>query len=655
VAEKVNRQKNSSEPAGSAPAGQPRGHAPRRWLATGLVLALAILGLFAVKMALRPGLSGRVQAGLPALPDLTGKPPVLREQLTKADARAKLSSDPLAGVTELGRLYHANGYNLEAEACWRLLHAEQPREGRWCYYLADLRRVASDYDEMTVLLAQTVKLAPDYAPALLQLAGLQFKTGHFDDAARKYQQRLVLLPGDPYARLWLARIALQRGERAEARRLIEQLLKDTPAFSSGHNLYAEMLTAEGDIAGADRQRWLGRETGRFREAADPWLDSLQTWCYDYERLCAMGTMEYQTLHCDRAEALYNRAIQIRPADPAGYELLGGLFLKLKDPAKARDTLEQCRPKLGAAQPSVMFYLNLSQAYRDLKQPADAVRVARQGLVFMGENLELYSILGTALGDLGQPGAAIDALHKAIALNPNDADANFNLGRILLALDRMDEARAALVRSLTLQPTFPQALTLLGQLELEAGRWEAAEKYLRPLFESHPEMPEARLLMANWHLRAGAAAEAKKDLAAAECHYRDAAAMESHPETPEARLAMANWHLRAGTAAEAKKDLAAAERHYRDGMALNQNHPELQANLGALCLAQGRFADALGPLESYHRLQPDNPQSCLFLGLVYAAIGRRDEARRMLTEGIQTAERTGNAVTAKHCREILSQL
>jgi tetratricopeptide (TPR) repeat protein len=618
-------------------------------------MAVAAVGPSAVKMVRRARLSARVLTGLPAMPDLAGNPEVLKARLAKAEARAKASLDSLEGVTELGRLYHANGYNREAEACWRLLQAEQPREARWDYYLADQRRMASDYDAMTALLAQTVKLAPEYAPALLQLAGLQFKTGHFDEAERNYQRRLVLLPGDPYARLWLARIALQRGQPAEARHLLEQLLKDVPTFSSAHNLYADMLATAGDTAGAGRQRWLGRETGRFREAPDPWLDSLMDWCYDYERLCALGTLEFQTLHSDRAEALYNRAIQIRPTDPSAYALLGGLFLKLKDPAKARDTLEKCLPKLNAATPSVTFYLCLSQAYRDLKQPAEAVRVARQGLALIGENTDLYSMLGTAFGDLGRPGEAIDALHKALALAPNDADANFNLGRVLLALDRLPEAKVALLRSLTLQPTFPDALTLLGRLELEAGHWEEAEKYLRPLFESHPEMPEAPTLMASWHRQAGAAAEAKNDPVAAERHYEAAVAIESHPDTPEAREATAKWHLHAGAAAEANKDLVAAERHYREGVALNPNQPELQASLGALYLVQQRFSDALAPLESYHRLQPENPQSCLFLGMVYAATGKREEARQLLTEGVQVAERMKDALTAQSCRELLSQL
>ena len=126
----------------------------------------------------------------------------------------------------------------------------------------------------------------------------------------------------------------------------------------------------------------------------------------------------------------------------------------------------------------------------------------------------------------------------------------------------------------------------------------------------------------------------------------------HPYIEPAHVLLA---MLGGMDAEKKNDFVAAERHYRNGLAIIQNHAELQFRLGTLCLIQGHFAEAVAPLEAYHRLQPDNPQSSLFLGQAYAATGRRDEARRILTEGAQLAERNGNTTTAQHCREILQQL
>ena len=79
------------------------------------------------------------------------------------------------------------------------------------------------------------------------------------------------------------------------------MVKTAPEFSPGHNLYAELLIAEGDKTAASKHRWLGRETGRFREADDPWLDELVAWCFNYQQLCVRGTMDLQNKRGDRGK------------------------------------------------------------------------------------------------------------------------------------------------------------------------------------------------------------------------------------------------------------------------------------------------------------------------------------------------------------------
>ncbi|HET7537463.1 MAG TPA: tetratricopeptide repeat protein, partial [Candidatus Didemnitutus sp.] len=426
------------------------------WQLGALAVAVAAVATVAIRAWRHAAEIQRLQSSLPAPPNLTGNPAVLAQLISAANAQARSSHQPLTSVVELGRLYHANGFFREAEACWQWLQSAQPREPKWDYYLANLHRLASDYEGMTALLERTVKLAPDYAPAWLQLAELQFKTGHLDVAAGYYQKRLALLPNDPYARLGLARIALQGGKRDEARALLERLLKDAPKFATGHNLYAEILAASGDNVAANRHRLLGRESGRFREADDPWLEELHQWCYDYGQLCNLGTIEYQTSHGDRGKGFFERAIQLRPDDPTAYEQLGIVYLQLNDPVKAREVLELGLAKAKSPRPSTLFYVNLSRAYRALKLSADAIRIIRRGLAECGEQFELYDALGIALGDAGNFPEAVDAFHSALAINPNDPNANYNLSQALIALRRLDEAVEAIRRCLFLQPTHPQA-------------------------------------------------------------------------------------------------------------------------------------------------------------------------------------------------------
>ena len=554
----------------------------------------------------------RIEHDVGPAPDLSKSPGVLQERISKAQALLRDRATTLDGVAELGRLYHANSFRTAAEACWRVLRREDPREARWSYYLADLRRLASDYPELTSLLTQTVELAPDYAPALLQLGEIEFKQGNPESAARLYRQRLSVLPSDPYAKLGLARIALGNQRRDEARQLLEEICREAPKFPSGHNLLAEILAAESDEKSADRHRWLGREAGRFREADDAWLNELNEWCFDARRLRILATIAYQTGDADKGLSLLLRAIELAPENREGLETLGDLYLRLNKPAEAVDALNRSLEVSDTAKPSPRTFVNLSQALRNLKRLDEALAATEQGLARVGEAFEIHDAKGVALAELGRREEAVAAFEDALALRPNDANSNFNLALNLLALNRVDEAYGKLKQSLTLEPTFAKSLTLLTEMEMESGRLDAAEEFARQLYDAQPGMPRAKQLLGL-------------------------------------------LYLRAGTTAQEKGDVIKAEKHYRDTTEVDPEGPEAHVSLGVLLLLQQRFQEAITPLEAYRRLQPDRPQSSLYLGQVYASVGRVPEARRILQEGIKIAERTGNTKTAQNCRMILEQL
>jgi tetratricopeptide (TPR) repeat protein len=551
----------------------------------------------------------RLHARLPAMPDVSAQPAALGAAVREAERKALSPRQTLEGVGELGRLYHANGYNREAEACWQILRTEQPQEARWCYYLADLSRTASDDAGMASFLEQTVKLAPDYAPAWLIIAEWEFKTGQLDAAERNYRRRLALLPGDPYASIGLARVALQRDRRDEGRRLIERLVREVPDFAQAHNLYAEMLAEQGDTDGADMQRYLGRVAGRFREADDAWLEQLRAWCYDPSRLALWASIDDMTNHGDHGVALLERAIGIAPDDPRGYDELGKVYLHLSDAAKALTLFEQ-GTKLPNA--SAGLYAGISQAYLALNQPEKALQAAKQGLALMPEAPELQTARGIALQTAGKLDEAVEAFRVVVQRAPNVCEAHFNLGSALLQLGRTEEAYVSLKRALELVPTFPKALVLLGQSELKAGRLESAAQYLRPLYRLYPGSVAARRLMPWWCLQTG--------IAAAHAGHMDE-----------------------------------AKRNFREGLEINPDMPELRGRLGLLYLQEGRFAEGRDQLETYHRLQPNEPMASLFLGQVYARLGRTDDARRLLSEGEQLARQSGDKATEEQCAQALQQL
>jgi len=552
-------------------------------------------------------------AWLPPAPALTERPAQLADLIADAEARARSPRTALEGVAELGRLYHANGFTAEAETCWRALHAARPKEARWAYLLADARHTLGDPEEFEARLHDTVRLDPRYAPAWLKLAELAFKTGRTDEAVAHYHQRLGLLPGDPYARLGLARALRQQGDREKAAQAIADLVRDHPDFPPAHNLHAETLAAQGDLAGARRHRWLGRESGRFREADDPWLHELNAWCHDPKRLAVLGTAEFQLAQGDRGFGLIERAVRIAPNDPGGHELLGDLLLKLGRPSAARDSLTTALSLRAANDeaPPVETYLNLVEALQQLGQAAEALRRIEEGFRRCGDRFELHLARGVVLDGLDRLVEAETALREAVLRAPQDADAHYNLALVLLQRERHEEATRHLRLALSRQPTFPKALALLAQLALEEGRVAEAGAYVRPLYEANPGQPEVQALAAY-------------------------------------------WHLQSGLAASGQRNVAVAERHYRDGLEAQPDNVDLLISLGALLVGQHRGGEAEVPLQEYRRLRPNEGQGAMLVGEAWLQTGRTEEARRVLEEGERLARNAGQTQIAQRCRELLGR-
>jgi tetratricopeptide (TPR) repeat protein len=586
------------------------GSAPRRlWRNAVLMLAIAAIATSGGLLWLRQARLTQLRASLP--PAVTKAPnPTLRGLLERARAEAEATGS-LPAVAELGRLMHANGFNREAEACWRLLIQRQPDQARWHHYLADLHRAAGDYASAEAEWQAAVATDSTAAAAWLQLAELKFKTGRHPGAEADYQHRLALLPGDPHAGLGLARIAQQRGQMAETLSRLERILKDHPKFSAAQNLYAELQAAAGRDELADHHRWLGREAGRFREADDPWMDELNERCHEPKRLCHLGTIEYQTGRGDLGRARFERALSLAPGDPLAYQLLGELLLEQKSAEAARDVLSRGVALAQGTEPSPTHYLKLGEACQALNQLPDARRALEEGLARHPRAAELHAGLGNLLAAEGRTVESIAAHRRAVELNPALGNSDFAIAVALLEQGRREEALQALHHALQMQPTFPNALLLLARLEMDAGRFESAGEHLVSLLKANPGVPEVRQIVARWRLQAGQALE--------------------------------------------RTNPAAMEAHYRAGVTLQPDNAELNAGLGVHLLMTDRVPEALPLLETYYRLQPASAQAALFLSQAYARSGRIEDARRVLTAGLAQAEQTGQVSSARNFREILSML
>lgn len=582
----------------------------RRWLTGAATVAVAGLGGGITYLVMAPSPAERIQAALPPLPDLDSAVPALRTQLNEVHARVQRSGD-ISALADYGRLLQANGYAAEAIQTWRLLRRQDPDEGRWPYYLAHLYRDAGDMGETTALLRATTEVAPGYSPAWLQLGDVALKSGNFPVARSYYEARLDREPGDPYARLGLARINLQEDRPDEAMAALRALVADHPTFASAHNLLSRLYRERGDENQAEEHRWQGYKSGRFATAEDPWMRELHAWCFTPEKLFVIGMVDFQTNRGDRGRTEYEKAVELDPQDPGNHELLGDYYRKLNEPDLAVATLRQSLSlaEMQGSTPPLLSFINLTAIEREQGNFPASRRLAEAGIAAHPRSPELWVELGLTLQALNQTGEAIGAFQSALELSPHDTAAHFHLGELKLRDDRVEEAMVSFEASLVQQPTFAPSLRYLLQFALNANQLVAAGDYADTLLKAYWGDPEVRQLVAIYHLRRGRA------------------------------------ELAAGATQSA---IAQFER----GFALHARDVDLAFELGTLQLAQANVDAALAPLETLLELRPDDPSAHFFLGQAYLMDGRSRRAIGLLETGLSLAEKSGQTRTAANIREML---
>lgn len=554
----------------------------------------------------------QVQAFLssfPPVPDLAGWPRVFVDRLRlDTTAVAQGGSDALGALKELALLYHANGFSPEAEKLERAIRRRAPSDAQWTYYLADSCLTAGDTEEAQTLLNETLRLKPDYAPAELKLADLLLRFGRYPEAQRHYEARLRKSPGDPYSQLGLARIALQSDDWPRAQTALETLVQSAPAFSTAHNLLAELYRARGETEKAAEQSQLGSQAARFREAEDPWMAQLAEWSYDPYRLQVLGATEMQTGHLEASLPFYEKSVSLNPSDGTAYDALADVYLRLNRLADARKTLEA---GLAAAPKTRELYSTLSQVLRKEQRTQETVTLLQRGLTLFPENPELFNDLGVALDEMGRHAEAVQAYRSAVRLNPEFAQAHLNLGLCLLELGDQATAQASIGRALELRPSDSTALLVMAQTELDAGRTDSAARFARMLREFRPQQPEPRHLLA---------------------------------------LANLQW----GTAASRRGETAEAEHYFRAGLQEDNTVPELQANLGAILSQRGNYTEALPFFQQFVALAPNEPTAYLYLGQVYLATSRTKEAAETFERGLQFARDKGDTEAQARLESLLAQ-
>lgn len=513
-------------------------------------------------------------------------------------------------------------------------------------------------------------------------------------AAKAYAAALAAQPDFAAARLGQAAILAAEGRRDEALARVDAILAEAPKLAAAHGLRARLLLAGGDLDGGRKALQAAVDADahllpprlalielllaeREFDAAGTLLDStlkvaprdlrvayLQAqlafgrgdMALARERiqqvlkqmpghppsLRLVGAIDLQQGQWIAAEGNLRKAVAAMPADIAARKLLALAYLRLQQPARARDALQplldddargdaqllmlagETLLATGDAEKAAGLFDRASKAGNE-EAAAAKTRLGQIALA-QGRPDEGFRQLEAAVAlDSGQYQADLvmvaahlrgkrftEALAAAQALQkrrPDDPLTFQVIGAVYRAKGDTGAARASYEKALQLRPDYLPAGQRLAALDIEAGRADEARRRIEAIIAADRRNDLAWLTLAEVEARAGADAAT---IAAAVQQ-----AIDANPQSAAAWIALLRLHQR-------NADAAAAAQAAQRALAALPDDPRVLAAAGQALEAVGETNRAIETYNKWAAAQPQAAAPLLRIAAVHA--GRRDYDR-----------------------------
>ncbi|MEA2604645.1 MAG: hypothetical protein QOF89_5637 [Acidobacteriota bacterium] len=284
---------------------------------------------------------------------------------------------------------------------------------------------------------------------------------------------------------------------------------------------------------------------------------------------------------DAAQACFENAVRLAPADPRWAYLLGTVLQATGDFQAAESRLARA---LELKKGDAATLIRLGDVRLQLGKVDEARKAFEAALPLQGAAAAAHFGLGRVTLARGDAAAAAGHFEAALAAQPGASEIRSPLGLAYRKLGRLDDARAVLAGYGDGRVTFPDPL-----LEQVAALSSGSRQYVA----------------------SGTTALREKRFAEAAEAFRKALEIDSKDGT-----LWANY----GVALAGLRDLAGAERSYRKALEVEPANARAHYNLGTLLAGRGAWKEAIDHLEAAVRLDPESRDALFNLGQALADAG-----------------------------------
>lgn len=430
-----------------------------------------------------------------------------------------------------------------------------------------LQRAEAEIDKAIALDAKS----PD---AALAKAELLRDSGRFDEALNFANQAVGTPRLEVAARLVRVAIYLRQGKDESASTDVNAILERSKNHPIATYFKALLAARANNIDGA--QQTLQSLSPEFVDSYPP-------------ALFLSGVTAYSKGQLDTAEARLRSYVNKIPSNVAARKVLGSIYLRKGDAAKAFDALE---PALKNA-------------------PNDA---------------RLLALLGSAAERLGRADEAVGYFERATEQSPDDAALQTQLALGRLRTGQTDEAIQTLEGIVDKDPTAVRATSALLAAHIRNRDYDKALAEVAELRKRTPDAP-----LPDYY--EGAVQVAKRDLAAGRQAFE--AALKKDPKFHAARFALARVNVAEGNRDKAMMEIAKV-------LEADPKNQRAVIDMAELQASSGKLDDAIATLDKARRA--DQNAVNVRLKLVDAYLQKK-EGERALVVAREVATLTGGSPQA----------
>ncbi|HEX8560472.1 MAG TPA: tetratricopeptide repeat protein [Pyrinomonadaceae bacterium] len=509
-------------------------------------------------------------------------------------------------------IYLSRGEKRKARAEVARLAKQAPNEPAVYFVKGALHRLDGEYDRALRAFGKLARLDPAARVVASYNRARVFMYQHrFDDALLELEQGARVEPNHPLIRTFQAVVLGRRGDRAEAARVLAEVLAEHPTMDGIRPLLAQQLIRQGDEEGARAQL-----TPRVGEAADADHDIAYWLATTYAML---GERDEALRWLDRAIELGNENRTWFESDP-NWEALRedqrfvALMRRIEAAHNQSAPREQSQTEAGDGGGSTH-----PEAYEEYLLGRDA------------SGRFIYHTLARVDSE-----EAVAHFKRAVQLDPNFALAWCALGgayanrviKIIGGPEDYEQAAEALGRALALKPGLAEARLHMVFVEMARGNKARARELAEGLRREQPHDVGAQFAYAT--------------VARLDGRYEDA--LDAYGRmlkiNPAERVVVSYNRARVFLYQRRHDD---AEAELNLGAQMEPNHPLVKSFKAVICAYRGDLDGAARLMGEVLRRNPDMDGVRPLLAQFHAHKGEQAAARRELTDGALRVARANHDV------------